>query len=182
MKQFMSSKELRTRAQYMKAFSETAINSLLKLSLTVAAFLLMLVAAFSQKHESRYFNNLDANGVIIDGYDPVAFFTDNKPVKGDPTRPRQARSHNALEPIGAKLVNETGTILTSCPVNGGEQAPGRRVRSERAYCKDDTGDGGVNKSGYCFHGFVFLSSFFSGVSGPKFSKTLEFMPIIRRSR
>src|SRR5205809_4723212 len=83
MKQFMSSRELRARAQYMKAFSETAINSLLKLSLTVAAFLLMLVAAFSQKHESRYFNNLNNNGVIIDGYDPVAFFTDNKPVKGD---------------------------------------------------------------------------------------------------
>lgn len=26
--------------------------------------------------------NLDTNGVILDGYDPVAFFTDNKPVKG----------------------------------------------------------------------------------------------------
>ena len=24
-------------------------------------------------------------GVILDGYDPVAFFTDNKPIKGDPT-------------------------------------------------------------------------------------------------
>jgi len=26
--------------------------------------------------------NLDKNGVILDGYDPVAFFTDNKPVMG----------------------------------------------------------------------------------------------------
>ena len=26
--------------------------------------------------------NLDKNGVILDGYDPVAFFTDNKPVLG----------------------------------------------------------------------------------------------------
>ncbi len=26
--------------------------------------------------------NLNADGVILDGYDPVAFFTDNKPVKG----------------------------------------------------------------------------------------------------
>lgn len=28
--------------------------------------------------------NLDGSGVGIQGYDPVAFFTDNKPVKGDP--------------------------------------------------------------------------------------------------
>lgn len=28
--------------------------------------------------------NIDSKGVIIDGYDPVGFFTDNKPVKGSP--------------------------------------------------------------------------------------------------
>jgi YHS domain-containing protein len=28
--------------------------------------------------------NLDESGVAIQGYDPVAFFTDHKPVKGDP--------------------------------------------------------------------------------------------------
>ena len=28
--------------------------------------------------------NLDKSGVAIQGYDPVAFFTDHKPVKGDP--------------------------------------------------------------------------------------------------
>ena len=28
--------------------------------------------------------NLDKSGVAIQGYDPVAFFTDSKPVKGDP--------------------------------------------------------------------------------------------------
>jgi YHS domain-containing protein len=27
--------------------------------------------------------NVDASGVILDGYDPVAFFTDSRPVKGD---------------------------------------------------------------------------------------------------
>ena len=36
-----------------------------------------------QKYEGKYFNNLNNDGVIIDGYDPVAFFTDNKPVKGN---------------------------------------------------------------------------------------------------
>jgi YHS domain-containing protein len=29
--------------------------------------------------------NVDKNGVILDGYDPVAFFTDNKPVLGSAT-------------------------------------------------------------------------------------------------
>ena len=28
--------------------------------------------------------NLDSSGVAIQGYDPVAFFTDHKPVKGNP--------------------------------------------------------------------------------------------------
>lgn len=37
-----------------------------------------------QQYNGHYLNNVDANGVILDGYDPVAFFTDNKPVKGDP--------------------------------------------------------------------------------------------------
>ena len=27
--------------------------------------------------------NVDAKGVAIEGYDPVAFFTDHKPVKGE---------------------------------------------------------------------------------------------------
>ncbi|MFN8291038.1 MAG: YHS domain-containing (seleno)protein [Chitinophagaceae bacterium] len=40
--------------------------------------------ASGQQYNGHYLNNVDANGVIIDGYDPVAFFTDNKPVKGDP--------------------------------------------------------------------------------------------------
>jgi YHS domain-containing protein len=32
-----------------------------------------------------YLVNIDKNGVILDGYDPVAFFRENKPVKGDPS-------------------------------------------------------------------------------------------------
>ncbi|MEO6734032.1 MAG: YHS domain-containing (seleno)protein [Ferruginibacter sp.] len=30
----------------------------------------------------KYFNNVNGKGVILDGYDAVAFFTDSKPVKG----------------------------------------------------------------------------------------------------
>lgn len=36
----------------------------------------------AQKFEGKYFNNLNSEGVILDGYDAVAFFTENKPVKG----------------------------------------------------------------------------------------------------
>ena len=84
MKHFsMNAKQLRTRAAYLKALSENIIHSLLKALITVGVFLLMLSAAYSQKDDKKYFNNLDDKGVIIDGYDPVAFFTDNKPLKGD---------------------------------------------------------------------------------------------------
>ena len=49
------------------------------LSLIVATLALQLFAQTS----SKTLLNLDKTGVAIQGYDPVAFFTDNKPVKGD---------------------------------------------------------------------------------------------------
>jgi YHS domain-containing protein len=79
----MNAQQLRAKAQYMKALSENVIGALLKTIITIAVFLLMLTAAYSQKQQGKYFNNLNDMGVIIDGYDPVAFFTDDKPVKGD---------------------------------------------------------------------------------------------------
>lgn len=36
------------------------------------------------KATNGFLVNLDDKGVIIEGYDPVAYFTDNKPVKGNP--------------------------------------------------------------------------------------------------
>jgi YHS domain-containing protein len=83
MKRFTNSKQLRIRTQYLKALSENIVNACLKALITIGIFLAMLTAAYSQTHEGKYFNNLDDKGVIIDGYDPVAFFTDNKPVRGD---------------------------------------------------------------------------------------------------
>lgn len=44
--------------------------------------LLVGIPAFSQTQKSL--QNLDKNGVAIQGYDPVAFFTQHKPVKGKP--------------------------------------------------------------------------------------------------
>lgn len=50
---------------------------------TLFSILLAAIAwpAFSQ---TKTLLNLDRTGVAIHGYDPVAFFTDHKPVKGDP--------------------------------------------------------------------------------------------------
>jgi YHS domain-containing protein len=49
-------------------------------------------AMFSQTN--KILLNLDNTGLAIQGYDPVAFFTDGKPVKGKPEV--SARMHGAL--------------------------------------------------------------------------------------
>lgn len=45
-----------------------------------SAFLLLM--ALSTVALAKELQNLDRNGVAIQGYDPVAFFTNNRPVKG----------------------------------------------------------------------------------------------------
>ena len=40
--------------------------------------------ATSALAENKSLQNLDKNSLAIQGYDPVAFFTDNKPIKGKP--------------------------------------------------------------------------------------------------
>jgi YHS domain-containing protein len=54
----------------------------------VAALALPLLA------QTRTLLNLDKNGLAIQGYDPVAFFSDGKPVKGNPEF--SARNNGAL--------------------------------------------------------------------------------------
>jgi YHS domain-containing protein len=51
-----------------------------KLSLLLLTFGLLALPAFAQ---TKTLLNLDNTGVAIQGYDPVAFFTDHQPVKGD---------------------------------------------------------------------------------------------------
>ena len=46
--------------------------------------LLLLSLATPALAQTKTLLNLDKTGVAIQGYDPVAFFTDNKPVKGKP--------------------------------------------------------------------------------------------------
>jgi YHS domain-containing protein len=43
---------------------------------------LLLLTALSTMASAKELQNLDHSGVAIQGYDPVAFFTDNRPVKG----------------------------------------------------------------------------------------------------
>jgi YHS domain-containing protein len=49
----------------------------------LALFLLSLSIVGSVFAGGKSLLNLDKNNVAIQGYDPVAFFTDNKPVKGN---------------------------------------------------------------------------------------------------
>ncbi len=79
----MSTKELRTKAIYVRESADIVVNFITRILLIVAAFLLTFELSNAQQ-QAKPFNNIDADGVIIDGYDAVAFFTDNKPVKGDP--------------------------------------------------------------------------------------------------
>ena len=75
----LSQRELKTKAAYSKALNNTTTSFFIRITLLFAVALILSMTTNAQKH----FNNVDANGVILDGYDAVAFFTDNKPVKGD---------------------------------------------------------------------------------------------------
>ena len=77
-------KELHARAIYSGAHARHVTVVYLRLFMLIATLLMIVQMVNAQKFQGKYFNNVDAGGVILDGYDPVAFFTDNKPVKGDP--------------------------------------------------------------------------------------------------
>jgi YHS domain-containing protein len=47
------------------------------------SWILILVATLPGWAQTKSLLNLDKEGVAIQGYDPVAFFADGKPVKGD---------------------------------------------------------------------------------------------------
>jgi YHS domain-containing protein len=55
-----------------------------KLSKIMAAVALLMSLAWpAMAQAGKTLVNVDGSGVAIQGYDPVAFFTDNRPVKGD---------------------------------------------------------------------------------------------------
>jgi len=50
----------------------------------IIALVLLLWGFPALPQTAKTLQNLDKNGAAIQGYDPVAFFTQNKPVKGNP--------------------------------------------------------------------------------------------------
>lgn len=72
--------ELLTEKAKQNRFYQVAFTVMIMM---LGAFMALAVKA--QKSDSFYFNNVDDQSVILNGYDPVAFFTDNKPVKGTAT-------------------------------------------------------------------------------------------------
>jgi len=90
----------------------------------LSLLLLTLGLTLPGSAQTKTLLNLDKTGVAIQGYDPVAFFTDNKPVKGKPEFPAQ---HNgALYYFASKEHRElfTGDPAKYEPVFGGYCAYG----------------------------------------------------------
>jgi len=56
--------------------------------------ILLLLTALPVLAQTKSLLNLDKTGVAIQGYDPVAFFTHHKPVKGDPKFPARHNGAN----------------------------------------------------------------------------------------
>jgi YHS domain-containing protein len=82
-KDFTAPRELRSEGLYQGKYAFTITNVLLKVLFLVIPLQLLAGVTNAQEPQAAYFNNLNANGIILDGYDAVAFFTDNIPVKGD---------------------------------------------------------------------------------------------------
>ena len=50
---------------------------------TIVGVYLLFFKEPNFKAKDGYLNNINSQNVIIEGYDPVSYFTDNKPVKGN---------------------------------------------------------------------------------------------------
>jgi len=59
------------------------LNTHMKINILLL-LLLGLFCNLTTSHADKVLVNVDKNGVGIQGYDPVAFFTEKKPVMGDP--------------------------------------------------------------------------------------------------
>jgi YHS domain-containing protein len=96
----------------------------MKLYILAAAMLLTVYASAQQKGAEIF----QKNGAAIDGYDAVAFFIENKPVKGDPGY--------SLEWRNARWLFASQTNLDSFKIN-----PDRYAPQYGGYCAYGTADG-----------------------------------------
>lgn len=69
---------------YEQAHAQRLTGIFLKLFFLFFTAMMLVGMARAQSTEGKPFVNVNGQGLILDGYDPVAFFTDNRPVKGDP--------------------------------------------------------------------------------------------------
>jgi len=90
----------------------------------LSLLLLTLGLALPAVAQTKTLLNLDKTGVAIQGYDPVAFFTDSKPVRGKPEFP--ARHNGALYYFASKDHRELfkGNPAKYEPMFGGHCAYG----------------------------------------------------------
>ncbi len=79
----MTQTTLRAKAIHAQFYQIITEGLKLKWFFLFASVILLAGAARAQQNEKKPFNNLDGKGVILDGYDAVAFFTDQKPIRGD---------------------------------------------------------------------------------------------------
>ena len=83
MKQTRKTKHLLAKSVYRQSYSQRLNYCILRLFLIGVILFSVLGIVSAQRFQGKYFNNTNDNEVILNGYDPVAFFTDNKPVKGN---------------------------------------------------------------------------------------------------
>ncbi len=83
MKQFTKNTKTLKGISYYRNAKTNKLTIVLKFCFALALILTIVTGGKAQGNSVKYFNNLNGKGVILDGYDPVAFFTDNKPVLGD---------------------------------------------------------------------------------------------------
>ncbi len=83
---FIAFKWFHSRTITRQLFWQTASFASLNLFLLLFAVLLLfgITGCKEQISYGKFFNNINKEGIILDGYDAVAFFTDQKPMKGSP--------------------------------------------------------------------------------------------------
>lgn len=77
-----TAKNLKAISYYRNAKTDK-LTIILKVCFALLLVFTLIGSSYGQKTTGKYFNNLNDKGVILDGYDPVAFYTNNKPVPGN---------------------------------------------------------------------------------------------------
>jgi YHS domain-containing protein len=83
MKQFTNTPKTLKAVSYYRNAKTNKLTIILKFCFALFLIFTAITSSHAQKTQGKNFNNLNDKGVILDGYDAVAFFTDNKPVQGN---------------------------------------------------------------------------------------------------